>query len=53
MTINITKIPDVLNKVWDFFIEEYNRTIDRYKKFSPPKWKKWSKYLLNLISVLR
>lgn len=36
-----------------FFIKEYNRTIDRYKKLSPPKWKKWSKYLLNLISVLK
>ena len=36
-----------------FFIEEYKRTIERYKIFQPAKWKKWFKHLINLIPLFR
>ena len=46
----IEDLPDV-KKVE--FINEYYRTIKRYKDMQPSKWKKWGNYLLKIIPILR
>lgn len=35
------------------FINEYFRTINRYKDMQPSKWKKWGNYLIKIIPLLR
>ncbi|KKN27461.1 hypothetical protein LCGC14_0864470 [marine sediment metagenome] len=35
------------------FINEYNRTIRRYKDMQPSKWKTWGNYLLKIMPILR
>ncbi|GAH62481.1 unnamed protein product, partial [marine sediment metagenome] len=46
----IEDLPDI-KKV--MFINEYYRTIKRYKDMRPSKWKKWGNYLLKIIPLLR
>ncbi len=46
----IEDLPDV-KKVE--FINEYFRTIKRYKDMQPSKWKKWGNYLLKILPLLR
>ena len=33
-------------------LEEFFRTLERYKAMQPTKWRKWGSYLLKLISLL-
>lgn len=46
----IEDLPDI-KKVE--FINEYFRTIKRYKDMQPSKWKKWGNYLLKILPLLR
>lgn len=40
------------DEMWKLFVEEYNRTLERYKELQPSKWKKWGKALVNLITPI-
>ena len=35
------------------FLEEFSRTLGRYKAMQPAKWRKWGSYLFKLISLWR